>query len=68
MNQQLTSIMHRAGIRSNRELSELTGIKHATLDNIVRNPTRARGYQIREIVKACGMSDKETVEVFTKGG
>ena len=62
----LTNYMQRAGIKSNRELSSLTGIKHATLDLIVKNPTRARGYQIRAIAGACGMSDGETVEVFTR--
>lgn len=62
----LTAYMTRAGIKSNRELASLTGIKHATLDLIVRNPTRARGYQIREIVRACGMSDREVVDIFTE--
>ena len=63
----LKTYMTRAGIKSNRELASLTGIKHATVDNIAKHPTTARGYQIREIVKACGMSDKETIEVFTRG-
>lgn len=64
----LKTYMIRAGIRSNRELSALTGIKHATIDNIVKSPTRARGYQIREIARACGMSAGETMTVFTEGG
>lgn len=63
----LKPYMIRAGIHSNRELSALTGIKHATIDNIVKSPTRARGYQIREIAGACGMSAAEVVEVFTRG-
>ena len=58
----LSTYMIRAGIRSNRELSALTGIKHATIDNIVKSPTRARGYQIS------GMSAGETMTVFTEGG
>ncbi len=63
----LKTYMTRAGIRSLRELSSLTGIKHATVDNIAKHPTTARGYQIREIAGACGMSAAEVVEVFTRG-
>ena len=61
----LTAIMQRAGIRSRRELSRLTGIAHSTLDEIFAHPASARGYQIRGIVDACGMSDREAIEVFT---
>lgn len=61
----LTKYMRRAGIRSNRELSNLTGIKHTSLDAIVKRPEIARGYQIRDIAAACGMSDNEVVTVFT---
>lgn len=66
----LTTYMIRAGIRSNRELSRLTGINHGTVDNIVRHPTNARGFQIREIVRVCGLTDEEAITVFThrKGG
>lgn len=63
----LKTYMNRAGISSLRELSSLTGIKHATVDNIAKHPTTARGYQIREIAGACGMSAAEVVEVFTRG-
>lgn len=63
----LKTYMNRAGIKSNRELASLTGIKHATVDNIAKHPTTARGYQIREIAGACGMSAAEVVEVFTRG-
>jgi DNA-binding MurR/RpiR family transcriptional regulator len=63
----LKTYMTRAGIRSLRELASLTGIKHATVDNIAKHPTTARGYQIREIAGACGMSAAEVVEVFTRG-
>lgn len=58
--------MARAGIRSNRELSALTGIKHTSLDAIIKRPLIARGYQIRDIAAACGMSDREVVTVFTE--
>ena len=64
----LTAIMQRAGIRSRRELSRLTGIAHSTLDEIFAHPASARGYQIRGIVEACGMSDTEAVTVFTERG
>lgn len=66
----LTTYMARAGIRSNRELSRLTGINHGTIDNIVHHPTNARGFQIREIARVCGLTDEEAITVFTrrKGG
>lgn len=64
----LTSYMQRAGIRSNRELSSLTGIKHATLDLIVKHPARARGYQIAIIADVCGMSDEELAGVIRRRG
>lgn len=62
----LKTYMTRAGIRSNRELAALTGIKHATLDGIIKHPTTARGYQIRDIATACGLTDAETINVFTE--
>ena len=64
----LKTYMQRAGIRSRRELSRLTGIAHSTLDEIFAHPASARGYQIRGILEACGMSDKEVIEVFTGRG
>jgi hypothetical protein len=60
--------MQRAGIRSNRELSALTGIKHATLDQIVKYPARARGYQLAIIADVCGMSDSEMADVIRRRG
>ena len=55
----LTTYMTRAGIRSNRELAKLTGIACRTLDRIVEDPRRARGYQLDTIGEACGMNDAE---------
>ena len=57
----LTDYMQRAGVRSQRELSRLTGIKHATLDGIVRHPANARGYQLVSIMQALGLSQDEVV-------
>jgi lambda repressor-like predicted transcriptional regulator len=62
----LTAYMHRAGIRSRRELSAITGIAHSTLDDIFKHPARARGYQLAAIAQACGMSDQETVGLITR--
>lgn len=64
--QTLTTCMERAGIRSRRELSRMTGIAHSTLDDIFAHPSLARGYQIRNIAEACGMSDEEAVTIFTE--
>lgn len=58
--QTLTTYMHRAGIRSNRELSRLTGIPPKTMDRIVKDPRIARGYQLDSIREVCGMSFEET--------
>ena len=65
---QLTTYMHRAGIRSNRELSELTGIPFRTCDRIVKNPRQARGYQLDGIAEACGMTWEEIGALLQKGG
>ena len=62
----LTAYMHRAGIRSRRELSAITGIAHSTLDDIFKYPARARGYQLAAIADACGMSSTETGDLITK--
>jgi hypothetical protein len=62
----LTTYMHRAGIRSRRELSAITGIAHSTLDDIFKYPARARGYQLAAIAEACGMSSTETGELITR--
>lgn len=56
----LTTYMTRAGIRSNRELSRMTGIPAKTLDRIVKDPRLARGYQLDSIREVCGMSFEET--------
>lgn len=55
----LTAYMLRAGIRSRRELSAITGIAHSTLDDIFKYPARARGYQLAGIAEACGMTSEE---------
>jgi len=62
--QTLTTYMHRAGIRSNRELSRLTGIPPKTMDRIVNDPRIARGYQLIAIGDVCGMSAEEMVGVL----
>lgn len=64
----LTEYMQRAGVRSQRELSRLTGIKHATLDGIARHPASARGYQLAAIMQALGLSQDELIGLITKGG
>lgn len=66
MEQQLTVCMNRVGIRSRRELSRLTGIAHSTLDDIFAHPSLARGYQIRMIAEACGLSDEKAMTIFTE--
>ena len=63
----LTDYMRRAGIRSRRELSAITGIAHSTLDDIFKHPTRARGYQLAGIAEACGMTSEEIGNLI-KGG
>ena len=63
----LSAYMDRAGIRSNRELAELTGIKESTLDRIVRHPQNARGFQITVLCTACGITWEEYGQIITKG-
>lgn len=63
----LTAYMLRAGIRSRRELSAITGIAHSTLDDIFKYPARARGYQLAGIAEACGMTSEEIGNLI-KGG
>ena len=60
----LDAYLQRAGIRSRRELSERTGIAHSTLDAIAKHPARARGYQLRVIADACGMSGNEILTLI----
>lgn len=62
----LTTYMTRAGIRSNRELAKLTGIACRTLDRIVEDPRRARGYQLDDIGEACGMTAEEVGSLILK--
>lgn len=62
---QLQPYMARAGIRSNRELAELTGIAERTLDRLVIYPRNARGYQIQAIGQACGMTWEEIGQLLT---
>ncbi len=63
----LTTYMQRAGIRSNRELSALTGIRHSMMDAIVNDPGRARLYQLRLIADACGMTADEIMGLIRSG-
>ena len=60
----LTIYLHRAGIGSIRELSELTGISKSSIDRIIRNPGIARGYQMESIARACGMSAEQVGRVI----
>lgn len=64
----LRDYMRRAGIKSRRELSELTGIPSRTLDRIFNYPRQARGFQIDAIGTALGLSDTETRDLIRKGG
>ena len=63
----LTTYMTRAGIRSNRELAKLTGIACRTLDRIVEDPRRARGYQLDTIGETCGMTAEEIGKLVMRG-
>ena len=60
----LDAYLQRAGLRSRRELSERTGIAHSTLDAIAKHPARARGYQLRDIAEACGITGTELLELI----
>lgn len=60
----LTIYLHRAGISSIRELSELTGISKSSIDRIIRNPGIARGYQMESIARVCGMSAEQVGNVI----
>jgi len=62
----LDAYMHRAGIQSRRELSRMTGIAHSTLDGIFEHPRCARGYQLAEIMRVCGLSAQETINLITE--
>ena len=62
----MTRLMHRAGIGSRRELSELTGIPSRTLDRIFNYPRQARGFQLDELARVMGLSDTETREMLRK--
>ena len=66
MTDQLTTYMRRAGIRSRRELSKLTGIAHSTLDDIFKHPARAHGYQLAVIMQVCGLTPQETISLITE--
>ena len=55
----LTTYMRRAGFRSRRELAAMTGIPPSTLDDIFRHPQTVRGYLLKEIASACGMTAEE---------
>ena len=52
----LTIHLHRAGISSVRELSELTGIPKSSIDRILHRPEIARVYQLEAIAHVSGMS------------
>lgn len=55
----MTTYMHRAGIKSVRELSELTGIPKRSLDRIMGYPRGARGFQLDKIGRYLNMTDAE---------
>lgn len=58
--------MRRAGIKSRRELSELTGIPSRTLDRLFVNPRQAKGFQLDALAQAMGLTDTETVTLIRK--
>ncbi len=62
----LTTYTDRAGIRTIRELSELTGISRSSVERILKNPEIARGYQLIAIGDVCGMSAEELVAVIKR--
>lgn len=62
----LTTYISRAGFRSVRELSRMTGIPSKTLDRIVKDPRRARGFQLAAIGDACGMSAEQIGQVIQR--
>ena len=64
----LRDYMRRAGIKSRRELSELTGIPTRTLDRIFDYPRQARGFQIDAIGTVLGLTDTETRDLIRKMG
>lgn len=64
----LIEFRDRAGIRSNRELSRLTGIQPRTMDRIIKDPRQARGHQLSVIMDVCGMSAEELCLVIKEGG
>ena len=64
----LTDYMQRAGVRSRRELSKLTGIAHTTMDAIFDHPSSARGYQLAAIMQALGLTQDELIGLITRGG
>ena len=51
--------MLRAGIRSRRELSRLTGIAPTTLSDIFSHPSTIRAYTMARIADTLGMSSEE---------
>lgn len=59
----LSTAMRRSGYRSHRELAEMTGIAPRTMDRIMRDPSIARGWQMREIADALGLSDEMTGKI-----
>lgn len=67
-NTALTTYMHRAGYRSARELSRMTGIPSKTLDRIIKDPGRARGFQLAAIGEACGMSAEQLGNLIQERG
>ena len=60
----LTTYTTRAGIKTIRELAELTGISKSSVERILKNPRIARGYQLIAIGEVCGMSAEEMVGVL----
>lgn len=62
----LTIYLHRAGIGSIRELSELTGISKSSIDRIIRHPEIARAYQIESIAHVSGMTAEEVGKLILR--
>ena len=62
----LTIHLHRAGISSVRELSELTGIPKSSIDRILHRPEIARVYQLEAIAQVSGMSVEDVGKLVLK--
>lgn len=62
----LRAARDRAGIRSDRELCELTGIAYTTFTHKrANNPDSFKSYEMRQIIKKTGMTERELYEFVT---